>query len=66
VLDVPYSPDSWNHESVATEVVGFVEALDSRRPPGVELAQVREAIVALELASPPARGRRSSDSPSRR
>jgi predicted dehydrogenase len=49
-LEVPYSPDGWKHESIATEVVDFVEALESGRPPRVELAEVRDAMQALEVA----------------
>lgn len=49
-LSVPYRPGTWKPDSIRTEVMDFVDALEHGRPALVDLSHVRDAMEALELA----------------
>lgn len=49
-LEVACAPRTWKHESIASEVVDFVTALDEGRRPLVDLHQIRDAMEGLDLA----------------
>lgn len=49
-LSVSYLPRTWKHDSIRTEIMDFVDALEHGRPTLVDLSHVRDAMEALALA----------------